>query len=170
VKEILESFLFSASAIDPERAFPVLERSNLISCFCASKPNSQKTEKDTENNYCVTSWEYHGFSLASGSAHFCTPRPVYWHVVPSFLSTMNCKLIQYEIAWLILSSCLGDNFRLTFSNVSINPRQMLFDRNYLRTVTSSGHGTWNQIEMEDMLGDSPRSSIDSEDRRVTSPL
>lgn len=73
------------------------------------------------------------------------------------------------VAWLILSSCLGDNFRLTFSNVSINPRQMLFDRNYLRAVTSSGHGTWNQIEMEDMLGDSPRSSLDSEDRRVTNP-
>ncbi|KAH8794992.1 hypothetical protein F5882DRAFT_40138 [Hyaloscypha sp. PMI_1271] len=74
------------------------------------------------------------------------------------------------IAWLIVSSCLGDNFRLTFSNVSINPRQALFDRNYLRTVTSSGHGTWNQIEMEDMLGDSPRTSIESVDRRASHPL
>ena len=50
------------------------------------------------------------------------------------------------------------------SGVSINPRQALFDRNYMRTITSSGQGTWNQIEMDDMLGDSPRSSMDSDDR------
>jgi hypothetical protein len=67
-------------------------------------------------------------------------------------------------AWLILSSCLGDNFRLRFANVTFNPRQALFDRNYMRTVTSSGQGTWNQFEMADMLGDSPRSSTDSNER------
>lgn len=65
------------------------------------------------------------------------------------------------IAWLIVSSCLGDNVRLRFSNVSVNPRQALFGRNYMRTVTSNGLGTWNQIEMDDMLGESPRSSLDS---------
>jgi hypothetical protein len=66
-------------------------------------------------------------------------------------------------AWLILSSCLGDGARLRIANVSFNPREALFNRNYLRTVTSSGQGTWNQIEMEDMLGDSPGSSIHSAD-------
>ncbi|CZR63177.1 uncharacterized protein PAC_13074 [Phialocephala subalpina] len=68
------------------------------------------------------------------------------------------------IAWLAVSSCLGDNFRARVSGMSINPRHALFDRNYLRTVTSNGHGTWNQIEMDDMLGESPRSSMDSEVR------
>jgi len=69
------------------------------------------------------------------------------------------------IAWLIVSSCMGDGFRARYSNVSINPRHVVFDRNYLRTVTSSGQGTWNQIEMDDMLGDSPRSSTDSDRHR-----
>ncbi|XMA18068.1 hypothetical protein WAI453_010859 [Rhynchosporium graminicola] len=70
--------------------------------------------------------------------------------------------ITLFIAWLIVSSCLGDSFRLRVSNVSFNPRLALFDRNYVHTVTSNGHGTWNQIEMDDMLGESPRSSIDSD--------
>lgn len=81
-----------------------------------------------------------------------------------FLVQIGYKLTSIHIAWLILSSCLGDSFRLRVSGTSINPRQALFDRNYLRTVTSSGVGGWNQIEMEDMLGESPRSSFDS-DRR-----
>ncbi|KAL2070344.1 hypothetical protein VTL71DRAFT_13370 [Oculimacula yallundae] len=66
------------------------------------------------------------------------------------------------VAWLIVSSCLGDSFRMRVSNVSINPRRALFDRNYLQTVTSNGQGSWNQIEMDDMLGESPRSSMDSD--------
>lgn len=68
------------------------------------------------------------------------------------------------VAWLILSSCLGDSFRLRVSNTAIHPRRALFDRNYLRSVTSNGQGTWNQIEMDDMLGESPRSSSESEER------
>ncbi len=51
------------------------------------------------------------------------------------------------------------------SNVAIHPRQALFDRNYLRSVSANGQGTWNQIEMDDMLGESPRDSSDSEDER-----
>lgn len=43
MKEILESFSFSPSAIGPERAFPLLERSNLISCFSASKLSTPST-------------------------------------------------------------------------------------------------------------------------------
>jgi hypothetical protein len=77
---------------------------------------------------------------------------------PSFLGP---RLIS-RTAWLILSSCLGDNFRLRFSNV--NPRQALYDRSYMRAVTSNGIGAWNQFEMVDMLGDSPRTSIDSNER------
>ena len=67
-------------------------------------------------------------------------------------------------AWLAFSSCLGNGARGRFSHITINPRNALFDRNYLRTVTSNGQGTWNQIEMDDMLGESPRSSIDSNHR------
>ncbi|KAJ5042474.1 uncharacterized protein L3040_005018 [Drepanopeziza brunnea f. sp. 'multigermtubi'] len=74
-------------------------------------------------------------------------------------------VLMLFVAWLIVSSCVGDSFRLRVSNISINPRQALFDRNYLRTVTSSGQGTWNQIEMDDMLGESPRTSEESERRR-----
>jgi hypothetical protein len=51
---------------------------------------------------------------------------------------------------------------LRFSNV--NPRQALYDRSYMRAVTSNGIGAWNQFEMVDMLGDSPRTSIDSNER------
>ncbi|PSS10829.1 hypothetical protein M430DRAFT_53371 [Amorphotheca resinae ATCC 22711] len=79
-----------------------------------------------------------------------------WLLVP----LLAIPLVLF-VAWLILSSCLGDSFRLRFSNVTVNPRQAIFDRNYMRSVTSSGQGTWNQFEMTDMLGDSPRGSIDS---------
>jgi len=57
------------------------------------------------------------------------------------------------LAWLIFSSCLGDSLRL---------RQPTFDRNYMRTITSSGHGNWNQVEMDDMLGDQLRNASDSD--------
>ncbi|CAL3962628.1 unnamed protein product [Diplocarpon coronariae] len=71
-------------------------------------------------------------------------------------------LLTLLILWLILPSCLGESFRMRVSNVSINPPRALFGRDYLRTITSNGQGTWNQIEMDDMLGESPRSSVDSE--------
>ncbi|PQE10195.1 glutamine amidotransferase type 1 protein [Rutstroemia sp. NJR-2017a WRK4] len=64
------------------------------------------------------------------------------------------------LGWMILTSCLGDSTRARISNISFNPRQATFDRNYMRTITSSGEGTWNQIEMDDMLGDNRRHSDD----------
>ena len=70
-------------------------------------------------------------------------------------------------AWLILSSCLGDDFRSRISSGSFDLRRALFDHNYLRTVTSNGEGTWNQIEMNDMLGNSPQSSFDSDRWKIT---
>lgn len=62
------------------------------------------------------------------------------------------------IAWMALSSCLGDNFRNQITNAFSNPRQAIYDHRYMRTVTSSGQGNWNQIEMDDMLGDNLDSS------------
>jgi len=78
--------------------------------------------------------------------------------IPSYRLTLS-------LAWLILSFCVGDSFRFRMSNLTIHPRQALFDRNYLRSVASNGQGTWNQIEMDDMLGECPRSSVESEDHR-----
>ena len=56
--------------------------------------------------------------------------------------------------FLALSSCLGDGFRATISNISVNPRHGSYGRRYARSLGSgAGQGGWEQIEMEDMLGD-----------------
>jgi hypothetical protein len=58
-----------------------------------------------------------------------------------------------RIAWLALSSCLGDRFRARVSNITLSPRQAIFERNYLRTFSSGGQTSWEHIEMEAMLED-----------------
>jgi len=56
--------------------------------------------------------------------------------------------------FLGLSSCLGDNFRARFSGINVNPRHASFGRSYARGLGSgAGQGGWEQIEMEDMLGE-----------------
>jgi len=55
--------------------------------------------------------------------------------------------------FLALSSCLGDNFRARVSGFSINPRHAAYDRTYFRTMTNSGPGMSEHIEMETMLND-----------------
>lgn len=54
------------------------------------------------------------------------------------------------VGYLILSSCLGDSFRARIAGFSIDPRGA-YDENYLRTMTNSGHGMSEQIELEDMM-------------------
>ncbi|MCJ1334378.1 hypothetical protein MMC10_011087 [Thelotrema lepadinum] len=57
------------------------------------------------------------------------------------------------IAWLILSSCLGDSFRARTSGFSINPRHASYDKYYFRTMANSNtvSACSEQIELQDML-------------------
>jgi hypothetical protein len=64
--------------------------------------------------------------------------------------------------YLALSSCLGDSFRGRISGFSINPRHAIFDRHYFRTMTNSGPGLSEQIEMENIFKADPDLD-DSED-------
>ncbi|EUC34623.1 hypothetical protein COCVIDRAFT_98788 [Bipolaris victoriae FI3] len=49
---------------------------------------------------------------------------------------------------------MGEGFRARFAGVTFNPRNASFGRNYTRGFGSgAGSGGWEQIEMEDMLGD-----------------
>lgn len=58
-----------------------------------------------------------------------------------------------DLAWMILTSCLGEGARRRISGMSYNPRDAIFDSNYMGAITSNGQGAWNQFEMNDMLGD-----------------
>lgn len=63
----------------------------------------------------------------------------------------------FFLVFLALSSCMGDRFRARVSGMASKPRHS-FGRNYTRGLGSgAGSAGWEQIEMEDMLGE------DSED-------
>jgi hypothetical protein len=67
------------------------------------------------------------------------------------------------LAFLAASSCMGDNFRARMSGTTFNPRTATFGRNYARGFGSgAGSAGWEQIEMEDMMGE----DTDSEDERI----
>lgn len=58
------------------------------------------------------------------------------------------------VAYLILSSCMGDNFRARISGTTVTPRTMTFGREYSKGLGSgASHSGWEQIEMEDMMGE-----------------
>ncbi|KAG5304802.1 hypothetical protein I7I50_05007 [Histoplasma capsulatum G186AR] len=57
------------------------------------------------------------------------------------------------IAFLALTSCLGESFRARIAGFSINPREAAYGRSYLRTMTNSGSAMSEQIELDDMLRD-----------------
>ncbi|KAF2143724.1 uncharacterized protein K452DRAFT_224199 [Aplosporella prunicola CBS 121167] len=60
--------------------------------------------------------------------------------------------LVFFIAWLAVSSCLGDNFRARIAGVSVNSRHPSFGRSYARTLGSgAAQSGWEQIEMEDMF-------------------
>ncbi|OJD24275.1 hypothetical protein ACJ73_04367 [Blastomyces percursus] len=74
--------------------------------------------------------------------------------LPGIESTSGKTLaISSVTAFLALSSCLGDSFRARIAGFSINPREAIYDRSYLRTMTNSGSAMSEQIELEDMLRD-----------------
>lgn len=58
------------------------------------------------------------------------------------------------LVYLGLSSCMGDRFRARVSGITFNPRHASFGRNYRRGMGSgAGSAGWEQIEMEDMMGE-----------------
>ncbi|OAX83319.1 hypothetical protein ACJ72_02319 [Emergomyces africanus] len=69
------------------------------------------------------------------------------------LSLLLLGPILLLIAFLVLTSCLGDNFRARIAGFSVNPREGAYGRSYLRTMTNSGSAMSEQIELEDMLRD-----------------
>ena len=74
-------------------------------------------------------------------------------------STTVARLIRVHTAFLAASSCLGDGFRARVAGVTVNLdlRRVVFDRGYLRGFTSVGGGSaggsWDQIELDEMLDD-----------------
>jgi hypothetical protein len=54
------------------------------------------------------------------------------------------------LAFLALSSCLGDRFR---ARMSSTPQHASFGRSYVAGLAGAGHAGWEQIEMEDVLAD-----------------
>lgn len=67
----------------------------------------------------------------------------------------------FFLAYLALSSCLGDRFRANLRGVTFNPRHASFGRNYARGFGSgAGSAGWEQIEMEDMMGEDTESESD----------
>lgn len=58
------------------------------------------------------------------------------------------------LVYLALSSCMGDSFRARVGGITFNPRHASYGRSYARGLRSgAGSGGWEQIEMEDMLGE-----------------
>lgn len=60
------------------------------------------------------------------------------------------------LVFLALSSCMGDRFRARVAGIPVtfNPRHATFGRQYTRGFGSgAGSAGWEQIEMEDMLGE-----------------
>jgi hypothetical protein len=79
------------------------------------------------------------------------------HVL-ALLSLLLFIPFTFFLVFLALSSCMGDGFRARISGMSINPRHGSYGRGYARGLGSgAGSSGWEQIEMEDMMGD------DSED-------
>lgn len=56
------------------------------------------------------------------------------------------------IAYLILSSCLGDRFRARIAGVPLNLREGSYRRTYGRNIGASiSQGGWEQIEMQNVI-------------------
>lgn len=68
-------------------------------------------------------------------------------------ATNTTKAADLWVAFLALSSCLGDGFRARVSGFSLNPRHGSYDHTYFRTMTNPGPGSSEHIEMETMLND-----------------
>ncbi|MCJ1251847.1 hypothetical protein MMC30_009085 [Trapelia coarctata] len=69
------------------------------------------------------------------------------------LTLLVFPLLALFIAYLALSSCLGDSFRARIAGFPINPRRAVYDQNYLRTMTNPSTMS-EQIELQDILHES----------------
>lgn len=70
------------------------------------------------------------------------------------ISSLFFISLLFFAAFLAASSCMGDGFRARIAGVTFNPRNASFGRNYRRGFGSgAGSAGWEQIEMEDMLGE-----------------
>lgn len=56
-----------------------------------------------------------------------------------------------QLAWLALSSCLGDDVRRRLFNLDLDPRRAIYDRHYMRTI--NGSALSEQIELQDTMED-----------------
>ncbi len=79
---------------------------------------------------------------------------------------LNAYNTDIRLAFLALSSCLGDDFRARLSGIKLDHRRAAFDRGYLRNLSSGGQGPWEQVEMEDMLDDERVVEEEGHDERV----
>ena len=58
------------------------------------------------------------------------------------------------LVFLALSSCMGDSFRASVAGIPVTFRHASFGRQYTRGFGSgTASGGWEQIEMEDMMGE-----------------
>ena len=70
------------------------------------------------------------------------------------ISTLCVIALLFLSAFLVASLCVGDGFRARIAGVTFNLRNASFGRNYRRGFGSgAGSAGWEQIEMEDMLGE-----------------
>ena len=86
------------------------------------------------------------------------------HLMRPF-NTRPATSIDDIVAYLAASSCMGDGFRARFAGVTVDPRRAVFDGGYLRNLGSGGQGSWEQMEMEDMIHGSMEIEDDDEDGR-----
>jgi hypothetical protein len=103
--------------------------------------------------------------VRSGSTCDRAPASYHQHHVAKMnvlilLSLLFFVPFLFWLVFLALSSCMGDGFRARVAGIPVtwNPRNATFGRHYTRGLGSgAGSAGWEQIEMEDMLGE------DSED-------
>ncbi|OQV04207.1 hypothetical protein CLAIMM_09123 [Cladophialophora immunda] len=69
----------------------------------------------------------------------------------ALLSLLLFVPLLFFIAFLALSSCLGERFRARVSGFTINSRHGSYDRTYFRTMTNPGPSSSEHIELETML-------------------
>ena len=69
------------------------------------------------------------------------------------LKNLETQLLTGSEAYLVLSSCLGNNFRARVSGFSISSQSGIYDKDYLRTMANSGSGMSGQIELQEMMHD-----------------
>jgi hypothetical protein len=98
----------------------------------------------------------------SGSSHVITRQLHSSHTTPAKMNVLILLVLIFLVPfifWLVflaMSSCMGDSFRASIAGipVTLNPRHSTFGRQYTRAFGSgAGSAGWEQIEMEDMMGE-----------------